>query len=680
MGGRWRMDGDGLGPITRRHVLHTGAVLGAASVAASLAHTDQAGAATSYAVLGSDGTVGGPGGSPLTSAVVRALSVVTLPAPSGADDTSALNGAIASAPQGSIIQFQPGTYKISASLSLRSGCIYRGASAASTIYGTIIQRQAGATLTGNAILADAGYLAGAASPQSSQPMEVENILIDGNKTSDNASAGDGLVLMAYRSLVRRVSVINTPGSGIVLSDLNSAGNRITNTADENRIEDCYVTAAGAKGIWVKDTNASGKLTDGYLLNNVVSYCPNDISIHVARAAGWFITNNHVYSCGTHGFWLSNVWCTFFTNNEVDHYGLNSTKGTYYGINADSILAGRPSVFIGNNVSTTEGSYPANTYQYYRFRNSSAGLRTNISLVANVAHQDTGGGAASTWAVFNSNGGSLAVSAGFNIIDGPGPLSADSGSTVSQDASSLVTAKGDIVAATGPGTLARVAAGADGTFLEYDATQPAGVKAGTPSGAFTPASVAPGQANDIYLDYGNRASSIIETMSRRECHPSNSAPTASSGNAYLTYFTPDEAASISTFYAWCRSTAQVGATTARIGLYSVDASGNLTCIARCANTTSLFKTANSQVTAPIADDGQGHTIASVALTRGQRYAFAIIIAGASTSPTVEGRSDLASKTAAPPRSAGIISSQGDLAGAYTAGQVSNGGNEFYGRMQ
>ena len=283
-------------------------------------------------------------------------------------------------------------------------------------------------------------------------MEVENILIDGNKTSDNASAGDGLVLMAYRSLVRRVSVINTPGSGIVLSDLNSAGNRITNTADENRIEDCYVTAAGAKGIWVKDTNASGKLTDGYLLNNVVSYCPNDISIHVARAAGWFITNNHVYSCGTHGFWLSNVWCTFFTNNEVDHYGLNSTKGTYYGINADSILAGRPSVFIGNNVSTTEGSYPANTYQYYRFRNSSAGLRTNISLVANVAHQDTGGGAASTWAVFNSNGGSLAVSAGFNIIDGPGPLSADSGSTVSQDASSLVTAKGDIVAATGQGRL------------------------------------------------------------------------------------------------------------------------------------------------------------------------------------------------------------------------------------
>lgn len=269
--------------------------------------------------------------------------------------------------------------------SIRSGCLYRGASATSTIYGTIIQRHAGATLTGNAAtVADGGSLAGAASPQSSQPMEIENILIDGNKSSDNASAGDGLVLMAYRTLVRRVSVVNTPGSGIVLSDLNSAGNRITNTADENRIEDCYVTAAGAKGIWVRDTNASGKLTDGYLLNNVVSYRPTDISIHVARAAGWFIANNHVYSCGTHGFWLSNVRCTFFTTNEVDHYGLNATKGTYYGVHADSIVAGRPSVFIGNNVSTTEGSYPANTYQYYRFRNSSAGLRTKVSLVASVA--------------------------------------------------------------------------------------------------------------------------------------------------------------------------------------------------------------------------------------------------------------------------------------------------------
>ncbi|MGH2894694.1 MAG: glycosyl hydrolase family 28-related protein [Solirubrobacteraceae bacterium] len=648
------MPGHGTEPITRRHALRTGAGIGAATLAVGLAETDRAAASTSYAVLGSDGTVGGTGGSPLTGSVLRALSVVTLPAPSGSDDTNALNSAIASAPPGSIIQFQPGTYKISASLSLKSGCIYRGASAASTVYGTIIRRQGGATLTGNAIVADAGYLAGGSSPASSQPMQIENILIDGNKSSDTAAAGDGLVLMAYRTLVRRVSVINAPGSGIVLSDLNSAGNRITNTADENRIEDCYVTAAGAKGIWVKDTNASGKLTDGYLLNNVVSYCPNDVSIHVARAAGWFISNNHVYSCGTHGFWLSNVWCTFFTNNEVDHYGLNSTAGTYYGVNADSILAGRPSVFIGNHVSTTEGTFPANTYQYYRFRNSIAGLSTKLSLVGNVAHQDTGGGSSSVWAVFNSNSGSLAVWAGSNIIDGPGPFTADSGTTVHQDASSLATTKGDILAASGPGTLVRVAAGADGTFLEYDSAQPAGVKAGTPSGAFTPASVAPGQANDIYPDHGNRAASIVETMSRRECHPSSGAPTASSGNTYLTYFTPDAAVTISTFSAWCRGTAQVGATTARIGLYSVDGSGNLTCIARSANTTSLFKSANSQVSAPIADDGQGHTIASVALTRGQRYAL--------------------------PRSSGMISAQGDLAGSYTAGRVSNTGSEFYGRMQ
>ncbi len=645
----------GAEPITRRHALRAGAGIGAATLAVDVAGPDLAAAATVDVV-------------------------VSLPAPSGGDDTSALNSAIAGAPQGSIMQFQSGTYQISASLSLRSGCLYRGANATSTLYGTIIQRQAGASLTGNAIVADAGYLAGSASPASSQPLQIENILIDGNASSDNATAGDGLVLMAYRSLVRRVSVINAPGSGIVLSDLNSAGNRITNTADENRIEDCYVTAAGAKGIWVKDTNASGRITDGYLLNNVVSYCPNDVSIHVARAAGWFISNNHVYSCGTHGFWLSNVWCTFFTHNEVDHYGVNTTAGTYYGVNADSILSGRPSVFIGNNVSTREASYPANTYQYYRFRNSSAGLSTVVSLIGNVAHQDTAGGAGSTWAVFNSNGGSLTVSAGFNVIDGPGHLTADAGTTLRQDASSLVTAKGDLVAATGPGILTRVPAGTDGTFLEYDSTQPAGIKAGTPSGAFTPASVAPGQTNDIYPDYGNRAAGAVETMSRRECHPSNSAPTASSGNAYLTYFTPDEGVTVSSLSAWCRATPQVGAATVRMGLYSVDGPGNLTCVARTASSSSLFKTANSQVNAAIADDGHGHAIAGVALTRGQRYALAIIIAGASTSPTVEGRSDLASKTAANPRSAGMISSQSDLAGSYTAGQVANTGNEFYGRMQ
>jgi hypothetical protein len=170
------------------------------------------------------------------------------------------------------------------------------------------------------------------------------------------------------------------------------------------------------------------------------------------------------------------------------------------------------------------------------------------------------------------------------------------------------------------------------------------------------------------------------MSRRECHPANSAPAATSGNAYLTYFTPDEGVTVSTFSAWCRATPQVGATTARIGLYSVDGAGNLTCVARSANTATLFKTANAQVSVPIADDGHGHPLSSLALTRGQRYAFAIIVVGASTSPTVEGRTDLASKTAASPRSAGMISSQGDLASSYGAGQVANTGNEFYGRLQ
>ena len=330
-----------------------------------------------------------------------------------------------------------------------------------------------------------------------------------------------------------------------------------------------------------------------------------------------------------------------------------------------MLAGRPSQFIGNIASTTENKGPKNSFQYFRFRNASAGLTTNLVLVGNVAHQDTAGGKSSVWAVFVANSGTMKVHLSRNLADGPGPYTVPAGVQVWDDPDALTSGHGDLLAAAAGGALVRVPAGADGTYLRADSTAAGGLSYASPAEQ-TAASFAPGQDADTYSDYGNRNGSRVEVMSRRQTTAAAGAPTLDSGDAYLTYFTPDLDLEASTIEAFAGDTSQTGANLVRYGLYAVDDTGALACVARTDNDPDLCT--GDKSSAAVADDGTGSSISGVQLQRGQRYAFAVLVVGAADQPTMIGRLSPAKLTALSPRSAGVVHDQSDLAPNYDAADV------------
>lgn len=158
-----------------------------------------------------------------------------------------------------------------------------------------------------------------------------------------------------------------------------------------------------------------------------------------------------------------------------------------------------------------------------------------------------------------------------------------------------------------------------------------------------------------------------TLSRREVNGSSVA--SGNGNLRLTYFTAKKTETITQIRTMV-NTAAVGASLARVGIYSVDGSGNLTLVASIADDHSnLWIAATTVYTRSLS--------ASWSKVKGTRYAIGILVVGTSTAPTFYGQSTLlASECGIAPRISGILASQTDLPSSITAGSVGDSGHQTY----
>jgi hypothetical protein len=585
-----------------------------------------------------------------------------------ADDTTACQSAITNCPVGGTVYFSK-TYLTSAALVLSQNKTYLGTG---HIGGGTVLVKAGTNPA--AALVSSAYANN--STTSGGPVTIRSLNV---KYQAGNTSGNGILLLNYNSQIDDCYVSSPPQAGIVLSDQNAAGTVISNTAVENRITRNKVNQPGTHGIWVQDHGGTGKNTDGYMQANIVSYS-GDVAIRNDRAAGWFIDDNHVYTCGNNGaptpatiagaggFQLTNCWNTYITNNEVDGFGYVSNGGTHVAFNIEQ-LNGRPTVILGNIASANEAAKTASTYIYFRVKNASSGQAVSVVMDDNIAHCDTTGGAASVWGSFQPNSGTLSVRLNGQVVDGPSTTATiGSPGTVAFTGSGSATAKGDLLAASGPYAVSRVGVGTNGQVLTADSTASAGVSwQAAPTGGTA----------------GPAITGAIETMSRDAIDPSSGAPQPSTGTLGLTYFTADQTLTVSNLTSASRGTAQAGATLARMALYSVDASGNLTCIARTASDTTLWQTTNTVYTKAIADNGAAtpNAITSVTLTSGQRYAFALLHVGATTTPAFAGKGGIAGLAPLTPRRSGYVTGQTDIPASVTAATINGNtasGSYYYGR--
>jgi hypothetical protein len=152
------------------------------------------------------------------------------------------------------------------------------------------------------------------------------------------------------------------------------------------------------------------------------------------------------------------------------------------------------------------------------------------------------------------------------------------------------------------------------------------------------------------------------------HLINGYPAPGTGNLRLTYFTARKSETVVSFRTVVTTLATT-VTLSRIGLYSVDGSGNLTLVASTTNDVDLWRSTGGSITKALTT--------SYAVTRGQRYAVGLLIVNSGTACLLAGNIQVGSAEAAiAPRLSGFVGSQTDLPSTVASGSVSNSGNMFY----
>jgi hypothetical protein len=187
----------------------------------------------------------------------------------------------------------------------------------------------------------------------------------------------------------------------------------------------------------------------------------------------------------------------------------------------------------------------------------------------------------------------------------------------------------------------------------------------------PTGIAPTQGVANALDYENATPVTVMEIFPRFLAAGTFA--LSSGQMRLTYWTPYKTMSISNVQIHVSAQGS-GVTLARMGLYTVDGSNNLTLVAQTANDTTIGATSGA-VSRALSTAG-GYP-ASYTMTLGSRYALGAIVVG-SNPPTVVTAASFGVSSIAPIL-AGAVSSQSDLASSISAGGVIAGSVMLWGRL-
>lgn len=165
----------------------------------------------------------------------------------------------------------------------------------------------------------------------------------------------------------------------------------------------------------------------------------------------------------------------------------------------------------------------------------------------------------------------------------------------------------------------------------------------------------------------------EEVISREVVSANTATV--SGRVQLTYFTARKSETTTQTKMYTGATA-AGATPSlcRIGLYSIDGSGNGTLVAAVANDTTLFGSTNSGFTRSWSS--------SYSKVAGQMYALGIIVISAAAMPTlasIAGAANAAAMWSTDRRLTANINSQTDLPSSFVPGSLTTSGVRFYGEI-
>lgn len=170
----------------------------------------------------------------------------------------------------------------------------------------------------------------------------------------------------------------------------------------------------------------------------------------------------------------------------------------------------------------------------------------------------------------------------------------------------------------------------------------------------------GGADALVLSGGHTVSTRVESIPR---YAATGNLTLTSGTIIFGYFTPSNTLAATNILIGAGSTASATVTLARLGLYSVDGSGNLALIQGTTSDTALLGSTNALYT---------KAITSASVTRGTRYAIGVLVVG-TTAGSVRGSSNTAGIATLSPTMSSALTGQTDLPGSVAVGTLAVTGN-------
>jgi hypothetical protein len=220
---------------------------------------------------------------------------------------------------------------------------------------------------------------------------------------------------------------------------------------------------------------------------------------------------------------------------------------------------------------------------------------------------------------------------------------------------------------------------DGTtnkaFLATERTKLAGIATGATANSSDATLLARGNhtgtqlaatISDLLSDIPLELASGEPTMPRLNASGNVTMP---NGNFRVAFFTARKTETVTQVRTVTNSQGQVGATLLRIGVYSVDASDNLTLIASTAHDATLWAAASTAYTKALS--------ASFSKVRGTRYAIGAIEVGTSQAANLIGDISLSgAETAVLPHICAVMTGQTDLPASVAVGSLVASGTALY----
>ncbi len=254
----------------------------------------------------------------------------------GSGDSARLQTAINSSTSGDEIVIS-GTCLLTTPLSLKGNRTYRGDSRATTL-----KMANGVNLP--ALVATDGYLANTS--YTGEPVTIRDLTLDGNRGA-NPSAGSTLVVRSWLTTVENLTVQNSTGNGILVTNTSRGGTAISNSQVNGTIRNVFVTSSGANGIYIEDSG--GGVTDWNLLENWIADSGQS-GIKTQNAAGWVIERNHVYGNGAAGIHANRLFATSISDNYIEDFVSNGISVTVQGDAASTIAGNKVFQFKGTGTT------------------------------------------------------------------------------------------------------------------------------------------------------------------------------------------------------------------------------------------------------------------------------------------------------------------------------------------